>query len=333
MGDVIMVLPVIRAFTTTYPDEEVILVTKKPFDLFFNGIPGVSVVIARHHDEHKGFAGLLRLFREIRKEHNISAVIDLHDVLRSKVMRTLFMLTGCRTAKIRKGRWKKWQLTKGRIRRPLRHTVERYADTFRRAGFPLKMTAGPWLYPSAEALLNVATLLPAGDTRLIGVAPLAKHELKMWPAEKMISFLNKLTTSLNVTIYLFGSPDESPLLEKFAEKVPGCIIIAGRIRLAEEMALISKLDLMIAMDSSNMHLANMLGVKTVSIWGATHPWAGFSAWGSDPENAVQVLKEELDCRPCTVYGKGTCRRGDLACLNRLDPSTLLNKVLTLLNEE
>src|SRR5512145_3460159 len=126
MGDVIMTLPVIRAFKATYPEEEVIFVTKKPFDLFFADIPGVTVIIVRHHEIHKGLRGLFRLFREIRKEHKITGVVDLHNVLRSKVVRRLFWLTGCRTAKIDKGRGEKRRLIKGEIHEPLKHTVIRY---------------------------------------------------------------------------------------------------------------------------------------------------------------------------------------------------------------
>jgi len=81
------------------------------------------------------------------------------------------------------------------------------------------------------------------------------------------------------------------------------------------------------MDSSNMHLAAMLGVETVSIWGATHPRAGFTAWGMPEENQIQIPDTELTCRPCTIYGKGECRRGDLACLEWLTPEVVLEKIL------
>ncbi|HNV67091.1 MAG TPA: glycosyl transferase family 1, partial [Bacteroidales bacterium] len=91
------------------------------------------------------------------------------------------------------------------------------------------------------------------------------------------------------------------------------------------------LDLMVAMDSSNMHLAAMTGVETLSIWGGTHPRAGFSAWGMPPENQIQIPDTELTCRPCTIYGKGTCRRGDLACLEWLTPEAVLQKILNKLN--
>ncbi len=333
MGDVIMTIPVIRSFVSAYPDEEVVFVTKKPFDLFLNDIPQVKVIIARHHDRHKGLPGLIRLFREIRKEYRITAVVDLHDVMRSKVLRILFRLTGCRVSRIHKGRKEKRKLIKGEIKHSLKHTVIRYAETFERAGYPVKMTEGPWLKPSQEALESIISYIPSGTSKLVGVAPLAKHELKTWPAEKMIAFLNGLSRSANITVFLFGSPDEASRLDEFAKKVPGCINIAGRIRLAQEIALISKLDLMVAMDSSNMHLASVLGTKTLSIWGATHPWAGFSAWGSEPGNMIQIPVEKLECRPCTIFGKGICRRGDLACLNWLNPMEVMGKAQTLLSDE
>jgi ADP-heptose:LPS heptosyltransferase len=331
MGDVIMTVPVVRAFLASYPDEELIIVTKRPFDLFFNNIPGIKVIVALHHDRHKGIAGLFRLFIEIRKDYKITAVADLHNVLRSQVLRFLFRLTGCRVAMIDKGRLEKRRLVRGKIHKPLKHTVIRYAETLARVGYPVKMTSGPWLMPSAEAVERIASYIPGPEYKLVGVAPLAKHPLKMWPVASMISFLNGLSQKENIRIFLFGSPDEATELEELAKKIPDCISIAGKIRLAEEMALISKLDLMVAMDSSNMHLASTMGVKTLSIWGATHPWAGFSAWDVDRKNSIQIPVEELTCRPCTIFGKGDCRRGDLACLNWLRADTVLKKAIELLD--
>jgi ADP-heptose:LPS heptosyltransferase len=330
MGDVIMTVPVIRALISSYPDEEIIILTKKPFDLFFSEIPGLKVVVAYHHDRHKGIPGLIRLFREIRRDYKITAVADFHDVLRSQFLRSLFFITGCRVAKIRKGRLQKWKLVRGRIRQPLKHTVVRYTDTLSRAGYHVTMTQGPWLMPSGAAMDKIASFLGVQGIKRVGVAPLARHKLKMWPVDKMISFLCSLSKYNNVAIFLFGSPDEAAALEELAGKVPGAVNIAGRIKLAEEMALISQLDLMVAMDSSNMHLASAMGIKTLSVWGATHPWAGFSAWGASPDSIIQVPVDELSCRPCTIFGKGDCRRGDLACLNWLDPDTVLKKAVELL---
>ncbi|HBC05033.1 MAG TPA: ADP-heptose--LPS heptosyltransferase RfaF, partial [Aequorivita sp.] len=49
----------------------------------------------------------------------------------------------------------------------------------------------------------------------------------------------------------------------------------GKLTFEEELALISNLDLMLSMDSGNGHLAAMYGVPVVTLWGVTHPYAGF----------------------------------------------------------
>jgi ADP-heptose:LPS heptosyltransferase len=333
MGDVIMTLPLLRSFAASFPGEELIFATKKPFDSFVRDIPGVRVFLSDHHGRHRGFIGLVHVWRDLRSQYKITAVADLHDVIRSKILRLLFRLGGCRVAVIDKQRFARRKLVRGRLTGSLRHTVERYGDVFSRAGYPVDIVPGPWIRPS-ETAKEKAVSFTAGRIRpLVGVAPLARHRLKMWPADKMAEMLRMMTSRMECTLLLFGSPDESKSIDDLAALVPGAIPMAGRISLDEEIALISQLDLMIAMDSSNMHLAAMLGVDTVSIWGATHPRAGFSAWGMPEGNQVQIPDTELTCRPCTIYGKGECRRGDLACLEWLTPEMVLRKILIKLKKE
>jgi ADP-heptose:LPS heptosyltransferase len=327
MGDVILTLPVLRAFSASYPGEEMVFVTKKPFDRFVTDIPGVKVFLSDHHGRHRGIRGVFRVYSDLRKLYNITAVADLHDVLRSKLLRFLFCMRGCRVAAIDKRRSEKRQLIKGRATGPLRHTTLRYSDVLAGAGYPVKPVKGPWLTPTEVGLEKCAPRFSQSHGRLIGVAPLAKHKLKMWSAENMVAMLNMVAAKTECTVFLFGSPDEAGRISEIAAQIPGSEAMAGKIGLEEEIALISRLDLMIAMDSSNMHLAAMLGVNTLSIWGATHPWAGFSAWGMPEDNQIQIPVPDLTCRPCTVYGKGECRRGDLACLNWLTPEKVLARVM------
>lgn len=327
MGDVILTLPLLRAFASSWPGEEMVFVTKRPFDVFISGIPGIKVFLSEHHGRHRGMRGVFRVYADLRKEYNITAVADLHDVLRSKLLRFLFRMNGCRVASIEKGRAEKRLLITGRIGGPLRHTVERYRAVMEKAGYPVKLVQGPWMKPTAAGLEKAASLIKKSHGFRIGVAPLARHKLKMWPSEKMMAMLNMLAVKTDCTIFFFGSPDEAERISELAAMIPGSVAMAGSVGLEEEIALISGLNLMIAMDSSNMHLAAMLGVNTLSIWGATHPWAGFSAWGMPAGNQVQIPMSVLTCRPCTIYGKGECRRGDLACLNWLTPETVLEKVM------
>jgi len=159
----------------------------------------------------------------------------------------------------------------------------------------------------------------------IGVAPYAKHKLKMWPEENMIRLLELISEKHKARYWLFGGVEESERLADFQSKVVGYYNTA-ELNLDEELALMSKLDMMIAMDSSNMHMAALVGTKVISIWGGTDPLSGFGAWMQPEDYSIRIPIDELTCRPCTTYGKGECRRGDLACMNWLTPEMVFQKI-------
>ena len=160
----------------------------------------------------------------------------------------------------------------------------------------------------------------------IGVAPYAKHKLKMWPEENMIRLLGLISENHKSRFWLFGGNEESERLTAFLTKIPGSFNLVGKLNLDEELALMSKLELMIAMDSSNMHMAALVGTKVISIWGGTDPLSGFGAW-MQPENfSIRIPVDELTCRPCTTYGKGECGRGDFACMNWLTPEMVFKRI-------
>ena len=85
----------------------------------------------------------------------------------------------------------------------------------------------------------------------------------------------------------------------------------------------SHMEVMLAMDSSNMHLASLTGTPVVSIWGATHPAAGFLGWNQKPEDCIQL---DMNCRPCSIYGKKKCIYSDYRCLTGIDPDIVFSKV-------
>jgi len=82
------------------------------------------------------------------------------------------------------------------------------------------------------------------------------------------------------------------------------------------------------MDSSNMHMASLVGIKVISIWGGTDPLAGFGPWMQPDSFAVRIPVDELTCRPCTIYGKGETRNG-FACMKRLTPEMVFKRMITL----
>jgi ADP-heptose:LPS heptosyltransferase len=140
----------------------------------------------------------------------------------------------------------------------------------------------------------------------------------------MEKLLDHLGREEGIRLFLFGGRgEEQRILENWAARYPHTFSLAGRYALDQELALMSRLNLMLSMDSANMHLASLVGLRVLSFWGATHPWAGFYAYGQDPADAVGA---DLPCRPCSVYGNKPCYRGDWACLHGIPYTVLLERI-------
>jgi ADP-heptose:LPS heptosyltransferase len=326
MGDVALVTPVLRELMKRFPEAEITMLTRSVFKTFFLQSDKLSVFSPDFRSRHKGIIGIFTLYRDIMKTGHVDYVIDLHDVIRSKILRLLFRSVGVPVSVIDKGRKEKQDLIKGKRQVQLKHSVKRYCDAFAKAGFDLDPSDKQNIFPEPAALNKAGEILKSGRGLNIGVAPFARHKLKMWPVENMIRLLNMILSVQESTFFLFGGKEESQQLDGFSTKVKGSVNLSGTLNLEEELALMSKLDFMIAMDSSNMHMAALVGTKVISIWGGTDPLSGFGAW-MQPENyEIKIPVNELTCRPCTTYGKGDCNRGDFACMNWLTPEIVLQRI-------
>ena len=329
MGDVALTVPVIGSLKLQYPETKVTLLIRPAFRPFFNSIPSLQIYDAGFDGIHKGLRGLLRLYRDFIKPGNFDYIIDLHDVLRTKILRWLFRFSGGLTFIIDKGRAEKRILIKGRSKSQLKHTVRRYLDVFSRAGFDIDPMNWKCIIPSCGAYGKIAGMIGNSGFMNIGIAPYAKHRLKIWPEEYMLQLTEMISQKIKAEFWLFGGKEEYESLSGLHHRIPGSYLAAGDLSLDEQLALMTRLDLMITMDSANMHLASLTGVKVISIWGGTDPLAGFGAWNQPPELSLRIPVEELSCRPCTVYGKGRCRRGDFACMKWLTPEKIFNRLTEL----
>jgi ADP-heptose:LPS heptosyltransferase len=329
MGDVALTTPVIRGLRKQYPDTDITIMTRSVFAPFYYSIDRLEFLFPDFKKRHKGLSGIINLFIDLRKLNKFDYVIDLHDVLRSKILKLLFRLSGVPVSVINKGRGEKGRVITSKNKVQLRHSVDKYYDVFAKAGFPVLPEKGPWIIPTDEAQKRVSALMTETGLLHIGVAPYAKHSLKVWPEENMISLLKMIAQQFNVKFWVFGGKEETKQLVSFQNRVPGSVLVAGTLNLDEELAMISRLNFMISMDSSNMHMAALAGIRTISIWGGTDPLTGFGAWQQPDSYAIRIPVEDLTCRPCTVYGKGICRRGDFACMNWLTPKMVFNRMIDL----
>ena len=331
LGDVAMVVPVISSLARQYPDVRITMLSRSFARPLFEGLaPNVSFMEADLTGEYNGVRGLNSLYRRLVAKR-FTAIADLHDVLRSKFLRMRFDLARYRVAHINKHRQGKRQLVsaRGKVLRQQPTSIENYVQVFEKLGYPVKMDfTSLSITPSREVLqLMPVNHRPAFN---VGLAPFAAHEGKVYPlrlTETVIRSLGDRHEDLRV--FLFGGGDkEMAVFHEWAAKYPCCVVVGDHLKgLQQELALMSLLDVMVSMDSANMHLASLVALPVVSVWGATHPYAGFMGYNQKPENAVQL---DLPCRPCSIFGNKPCQRGDLACLNNISPDLIIKKVENIL---
>lgn len=297
MGDVAMTVPVLRALTLQHPQVKVTVVTRAFFKPFFEGIPNVEVYVADLKGKHKGVLGLYKLSKELRTL-GFDVVADLHNVLRSKILKLFFF--GQKAIQIDKGRAEKKALVSGEAVRQLKTTHQRYADVFKALGFPVDISQPkfPKAKPLGKAVLDLG--INSNET-LVGIAPFAAHSSKMYPLENMEAIISELSKDYKVILF-GGGKKEIEVLNVFEAKYDNVVSVAGKLSFKEELELISNLKLMLAMDSGNGHLAAMFGVKVITIWGVTHPFAGFVPFNQPEDFQLTADRSQYPKIPTSIYG-------------------------------
>ncbi|MDP9957420.1 glycosyltransferase family 9 protein [Epilithonimonas hungarica] len=309
-GDVAMTVPVCVEFLEQNPDVEIVFVSRDNFKDLFDKHPrlkfhGVSF------DDYKGIFGIRKLTKQLIRQFNPDYVADLHDVIRTKMINSIFFRHGFKVYQIDKGKDDKerltdvWNLDKFQLKR----TVERYADVFRRMGFKLELS-----HQLRPEIVN---------KKDIGFAPFAQHKGKMMPEEKSFE-LAKILAKTHKVYFFGGGKEENEILTKWESQIPNTYSLSGKLSLKEELKKISELKVMICMDSANMHLASLMGTRCISVWGSTHHFAGFLGYGQSEDDIVHV--KDLSCRPCSVFGDKECFRGDYACLEEINIQNIIDKV-------
>ncbi len=331
MGDVAMSVPVLRAFMKQHPDVKITVLSKPFLEPLFADIKNLSFYAADVNGKHKGLFGIIKLYKEL-KLLNIDAVADLHNVLRSKILRTFFKFSFTKIAIVDKGRSEKRALTrtKNKVFKQLKTTHERYADVFRNLGFTLDIS-NPEFPPKQQLTKELINITGFKNSKWVGIAPFAIHNSKMYPLDLIELVIADLSKQQNLKILLFGGgKKEIQALEILANNYPNTINIAGKIKLVQELKLISNLDCMLSMDSGNAHFAAMMGINTLTIWGVTHPYTGFAPFNQPFENAILPDLEKYPNIPCSIYGNKVCD-GYEDATRSISQETVIERVLEILN--
>lgn len=330
MGDVAISVPVLSAFNEQYPDVKITILTKPLFAPMFAHLVNCKVFPIDLKGKHKGLLGLYKLYKEL-KAKKIDFIADLHNVLRSNVLKLLFRSSKIPFYQINKGRKEKKELTreKNKIFKQLKTSYERYAEVFGKLGFPISLEK-LYLAPRRMASNEVKNLL--SENKNIGIAPFASHIAKEYPFIKLKEVIFKLSECYPESkIFIFGGGNHEKSIVEQVSQLKNVENMVGKLSFSEELELISNLDVMLAMDSGNAHLSAMFGVATITLWGVTHPFAGFYPYGQPIENALLADRQKFPLIPTSVYGN-KYRYGYEQAILTISNEDILSKIKEILDK-
>lgn len=337
LGDVAMTIPVVYSVCRANPDVEFVYLTRKSMTGMMVCPPENLKIHGVDIGSYRGVGGMRRLAAELKAAYGrFDALADLHNVLRTMILGALLRLQGVKVCRLNKLRAHRRALTRrhNKIMLPMVSQRARFRQVFYRLGLNVEERFSS-IWPDGQAAdsLYAAISEPKAPGEVwIAVAPFAAHRGKVYPHELMHKVVETLVAEVdNAKIFLFGGGEtEREILSKWATP-DGCIrSLAGeRYGFPAELALLSHVDVMVSMDSANMHLASLVKVPVVAMWGATHPYCGFRGFRQSDDTAVQLT---MICRPCSVFGNKPCYRGDYHCLCGIAPSTVVDKVIEVLNK-
>lgn len=330
LGDVAMTVPVVASLASQYPHVRFTVLSRGFAKAFFEDLaPNVGFMEADLKQEYRGVRGLNSLYRRLTAKH-FTAIADLHNVLRSEYLRARFNLGRYKVQHINKHRLGKRRLVAASNKRLVQQptSIQNYCDVFNKLGYPVTLTFKSIFGEGKGDLSLLPPSIGQKEARQLwlGIAPFAAHEGKIYPLPLMEEVIRQVTERRpDCRIFLFGGGEKE--FETFAHwcnRFPQCTNASQQLHgLRQELILMSHLDLMLSMDSGNMHLASLTGTPVVSVWGATHPYAGFMGYNQNPDDAIQI---DLPCRPCSIYGNKPCLRGDYACLQHITSDVIVQKL-------
>lgn len=331
IGDVAMTIPVIYSVAKDNPTDSFTVLTQDfLLSLFINRPANINLIGLDTKKREKSLLRLIRFaFYLAKNQYDI--VFDLHNVIRSRIIDLVFRLKGKSVFVLDKDREGRKKLTRKPPKKieALSAMTTHYADVFRRAGFQFKESFISLYEESPVDMGIVHSIAGEKKGKWVGIAPFATYHGKIYPKDKMEEVIRILSKYPDITLFLLGGKgNEEAVLDQWASQYANTRNLAGKYSLNQELAMISQFDVLISMDSANMHFASLVNTPVISIWGATHPFAGFYGYRQSPDGAIQ---RDLSCRPCSVFGSKPCYRGDWACLE-IGPEVIIDKVNKYLNK-
>ena len=321
IGDIILSTPLLRVLRARFPNGQIDYVARAEYAELVKSNQNLNHTYG--FDASKGFDGL-RILKKKIKDERYDLIVDIHDSLRSKYLRSLH---GPRVAVVNKRLMQRSMLVN--FKKNVYKEVVRVADRYIEAVKDLGITndgKGLELHIPDETLLRVsgkiASLKLSQFERVIGLCPGARHFTKRWPPERFARVGAAFAQKADSKILVFGGPKDETICSQIcldinnqagAERASS---LCGLLGLLETAAAMEYCDVVITNDTGLMHIATAMHRKIVAIFGSTVKEFGF--FPHDPEAAV-LEQAGLDCRPCSHIGRSECPEKHFKCMLDVQP--------------
>ena len=307
IGDAVLSTAVIQPLRSHFPDTHItFLVGPSAFDLLANDPQLDATLVYNNREKHAGLKGRLKLISTLRSE-KYDLVVNLRDSLSARCIGA-----------------EHWGLVRGDRER---HAVVRYLEALSRHGVDIT-DANPRLRLTEVEQSNASRFLAdAGievERTLIGIHPGGNWIYKLWNAEKYAQLANALIKEHNVSILLFGGPNERELQTQVANMMDTPPILVKTANLREVTALIAACDVYIGNDTGPMHIAAAVGTPVVALFGSTnHVRSG--PYGE--RHTVVQSGMDLGCNPCHPgRNPGGCGAGSCAVIDGITVAQVMEVV-------
>lgn len=326
VSNVACIVPHLYSLSRKYSNCEFAVLSRDFLQPLFSSLKNVKFIGADIRGNEAGVIGSYKLAKRLLCE-KYDVVVDMQRNWQSEFISYLLMMKGVKSIKISLHKKSLYKLIKRGADKssPVKTIFERQSDVFKKIG--LETDDSFIRLPEATEQEKITLNNVYGEKKgtWIGIAPLSTSRGKTLPFKKMKNIIQHFDKRDNTTIFLFGSGDmEKEMLSDWQSLYNHVNAVhTTRFTLKEELMLMANLDVMLSMDSANVHLASLTGIPVVSVWGSTHPYAGFMGWKQDPDNCIGV---EFSCRPCTIREDKECKYGDYRCLESIHSEKIINKI-------
>ncbi len=333
LGDILLTTPCVALLKKDYPNSEIYFATKSIFSILLTGNNDIKQVFSILENE-----SIFSFAKRIRSKKTFDLVIDLHNSLRSQLLRLLLPINKILIyKKLYLRRWlfiflKINLLPKNepiamrymKVLKPLNIQPQ-----FINIKLPHKMVIHKNISKRSKVIISQIK-----KNKIIAIAPGSRWYTKTWPIKKFID-VTKILMNIQLHEYIFvfmGGPDEKDLGEQVEKEMANNLgkrvfNLISKLSILESFYLLSNAKVLLCNDSGLMHAASALQIKILPLFLSTVPEFGFVPWNLTIND---IISYPLKCKPCNHKGLKKCPKKHFKCAELIEPIEVSRRLIKLL---